>query len=328
MVRQIVYGSINLTSNPPGADVYLNGLAVGSTNGSLPIPKVKPGSVELLLVLEGYKPLSKKLTVKEGDTLSENVTLVKNQGAVFGKPWENGINMRFAPVGPDLMVSIWETRVRDYELFVKESGHKPARSPDYPQTPDYPVVHITREDAQAFCEWLTKRERKDERIAQSHVYRLPTDLEWSMMAGLHEEEGISPGWRDARKERVYPWGANWPNDKAVGNFADITASRTPGVSSDQTIPDYDDGFAYAAPVGSFDPNSYGLYDLSGNVQEWVEDEYSKLGNNLLGVLRGGGWNTYQPENLFTGSRNAVPPTFQDWIYGFRVVLAKVPPKAE
>ena len=327
MVRQIVYGSINLTSNPPGAEVYLNGLAKGSTNGSLPIPKVKPGEGELLLVLEGYKPVSKKITIKEGETLVENVVLEKNQGVVFGKPWENGIQMRFAPIGPDLMASVWETRVRDYELFAKESGHKAARPPDYPQGPDHPIVHVTREDAQAFCGWLTERERKAERIAKSHIYRLPTDLEWSMMAGLKEEEGISPGWRDARKERVYPWGPNWPTEKAVGNFADITASRTPGVSIDQTIPNYDDGFAYAAPVGSFPPNTYGLYDLSGNVQEWVGDEYSKLGTNLLGVLRGGGWNTYQTENLFTGSRNAVPPTFQDWIYGFRVVLAKVPPKA-
>ncbi|MEO8615379.1 MAG: SUMF1/EgtB/PvdO family nonheme iron enzyme [Luteolibacter sp.] len=328
MVREIDYGAINLTSNPPGADVYMNGPLVGTTNGSLLIPKVKPGKAELLLVLEGYKPLSKQIQVRDGETFSESVTLEKNQGVVFGKPWENGIKMRFAPVGQDLMPSIWETRVRDYDLFVKESGHKAARLPDYPQGPDYPVVHVTREDAQAFCEWLTQRERKDERIAKSHVYRLPTDLEWSMMAGLREEEGISPGWRDARKERTYPWGADWPREGAVGNFADMTASRTPGVSIEQTIPDYDDGFAYAAPVGSFAPNPYGLFDLSGNVQEWVGDEYSKLGNNPLGVLRGGGWNTYQYENLFTGARNAVPPKFQDWIYGFRVVLAKVPLKVE
>jgi serine/threonine protein kinase len=325
IVRQISYGAINLTSNPPGADVYMNNTSVGTTNGALLIPKVKPGPVDLMFVLEGYKPLSKKITVKEGETLAESVTLEKSQGVVFGKPWENGIKMRFAPVGPDLMASIWETRVRDYDLFVKESGHRAPQIPSYPQTPDFPVVHVTRDDAQAFCKWLTARERKDERIAESHVYRLPTDLEWSMMAGLKEEEGISPGWRDARKERVYPWGVNWPQEGAVGNFADVTTSRTPGVPIGQTIPGYDDGFAYAAPVGSFPPNSYGIYDLSGNVQEWVEDEYSKLGTNVLGVLRGGGWNTYQTENLFTGSRNAVPPTFQDWIYGFRIVLAKVPP---
>lgn len=328
MVREIVYGAINLTSNPPGADVYLNGPLVGTTNGSLLVPKVKPGKVELLVVLEGYKPLSKQIQLKEGETFAESVTLEKNQGVVFGKPWENGIKMRFAAVEQDLMVSIWETRVRDYDLFVKESGRRAPRLPDYPQGPDHPVVHVTREDAQAFCDWLTQRERKDERIAQSHVYRLPTDLEWSLMAGLKEEEGISPGWRDARKERTYPWGVDWPTQGAVGNFADVATSRTPGVSIDQTIPNYDDGFAYAAPVGSFAPNFYGLYDLSGNVQEWVGDDYSKLGNNLLGVLRGGGWNTYQFENLYTGSRNAVPPKFQDWIYGFRVVLAKVPPKAE
>ena len=63
--------------------------------------------------------------------------------------------------------------------------------------------------------------------------------------------------------------------------------------------------------------------MLGNVQEWVEDEYSQVGRKILGVLRGGGWNTYQLENLYTGSRNAVPPTYEDSIYGFRVVLVKV-----
>ena len=325
-VRQIPYGAIDLTTSPAGADVYLNSVAVGNTAGVLSIPKVKPGRIDLMFVLEGYKPLSKQILVKEGETFSESVTLEKNQGVIFGKPWENGVQMQFAPVGMELMVSVWETRVRDYELFVKESGYRVPRRPDYEQGQNHPVVHVTREDAQAFCAWLTKREQKDERIARSHLYRLPTDLEWSQMAGLEEDEGISPGWRDARKERVYPWGASWPYVDAVGNFADVTASRTLGVPADQTIAGYDDGFAYAAPVGSFAANRYGLFDLSGNVQEWVADEYSKLGNNVLGVLRGGGWNTYQPEKLFTGSRNAVPPSFDDWIYGFRVVLARRPPK--
>jgi hypothetical protein len=327
-VRQIVYGRLLLTSNPPGAEVYVNNLLVGTTDAPLLVPKVKPGLVDILLVLEGYKPYQKKLTVKEGQTVEESVSLEKNQGVVFGRAWENGIRMRFAPIGQDLMASIWETRVGDYAQFVKESGHAAPRPPYFPQDPDHPVVNVSREDAQAFCEWLTIRERKAERISQSHVYRLPTDLEWSQMAGLQEEEGISPNWRDAHKQRVYPWGVSWPDAEKVGNFADMATARTPGNASDRTIAGYDDGFPFTAPVGSFPPNNLGLYDLSGNVQEWVEDEYSKLGTNMLGVLRGGGWNTYQIENLITGSRNAVPPMYQDSIYGFRVVLAKGLPKPD
>lgn len=327
-VRQIVYGRLQITSNPPGAEVYVNNLLVGSTHEPLVIPKVKPGLIAMLLVLEGYKPLQKQLTVNEGQTVEESVTLQKNQGVIFGRAWENGTGMRFAPVGQDLMASIWETRVSDYALFVKESSHDAPRPAYFPQDPDHPVVNVSRDDAQAFCEWLTQRERKAERISQSHVYRLPTDLEWSQMAGLQEDEGISPGWRDAHKQRVYPWGVSWPDTEKVGNFADMAFARTPGVSSERTIAGYDDGFPFTSPVGSFPPNGTGLYDLGGNVQEWVEDEYSKLGSHLLGVLRGGGWNTYQIENLLAGSRNAVPPMYQDSIYGFRVVLAKVPPKAE
>jgi serine/threonine protein kinase len=335
LVRQVTYGEITITTSPPGVEIYMNPVSdptirvsVGSTNDSLHIPRVKPGNWLLYLVREGYKPLTLDLRLNEGESLVRSVSLEKSLGVIFGKPWENGITMKFAPLGQDLMVSIWETRVRDYQRFVRESRHAAARSPDFQQTPDHPVVNVSREDAQAFCEWLTLRERKDERIAQTHEYRLPTDLEWSLMAGLREEEGISPGWRDARKQAVFPWGTAWPPDQNAGNFSDVTASRTPGVSIERTINGYEDGFAYTAPVGSFPANSAGFFDLSGNVQEWVADDYSKLGKEPLGVLRGGCWNTFESEKLVTGSRNPVPPSFQDAIYGFRMLLAKVPPKIE
>ena len=334
-IRPINYGQIHLTTDPPGVEVYINPTtdptnrgSAGSADASLLIPKVKPGAWQLYLVREGYKPLTLDLTVGEGENVSQRVTLEKSKGAVFGKPWENGIGMRFAPLDQDLLVSIWETRIRDYEKFGKDSDRTAPHAAYFRQAADHPVVNVSREDAQAFCEWLTERERKDERIAQTHHYRLPTDLEWSMMAGLREQEGISPGWRDGHKPRTYPWGVAWPPPAKIGNFADITADRDGSVPSDRTIPGYDDGFPFTAPVGSFPANSYGLFDLSGNVQEWVEDDYSKLGKPRLGVLRGGCWITGQSENLLAGSRNAVPPNFQDAIYGFRVVLAKVPPKPE
>jgi serine/threonine protein kinase/uncharacterized OsmC-like protein len=291
-VREIAYGELLLATEPPGADVYVNGQSVGRTNVPLLVPKMKPGSFDLLVVLEGYKPLVKKLTLSEGQTLDDTVTLQKNHGIVFGKAWENGIGMRFVPVGLDLMASIWETRVSDYAQFTDESKHprppapefSPPRPPFVTQGGDHPVVNVSRNDAVAFCEWLTLRERKDERISNAHVYRLPSDLEWSLMAGLQEEEGVSPGWRDSRKQKIFPWGENWPTAERVGNFADLTASRMPGVSSDRTIPGYDDGFPVTAPVGSFPENELGIFDLSGNVQEWVGDDYSTRGV-VLGVLR-------------------------------------------
>jgi len=328
MIRKIALGGLRLSSQPPGADVYLNGQFEGTTDTPLEILNLKPGNMNLWLVLEGYKPHEKNITLAEGKILEQSITMEPNEGVVFGRPWENGIKMRFVPVGRDLMASIWETRVSDYALFVTETGHPAPPPPSFTQEPDHPVINVSRDDARAFCKWLTTRERKQERIARSHRYRLPTDLEWSLMAGLIEDEGISPGWRDARKQAVFPWGASWPSGKKPGNFADMTAALTPGMPASRTIAGYDDGFAFTAPVGSFPPNGLGLYDLSGNAQEWVDDEYSRLGTNVLGVLRGGGWNTYQIEQLYTGSRNAVPPDFRDEFYGFRIVLAKVPAKTE
>jgi formylglycine-generating enzyme required for sulfatase activity/serine/threonine protein kinase len=334
-VRQILYGSFTLTTHPSGVEVFLaplsdpkNGVSIGGTDPDL-TQKLKPGSWQLTLVKEGFTQVLVDVTVGEGQHVVKDVILNKSLGVVFGKSWENSLGMKFEPLGPDLMVSAWETRVRDYQTFVRQSKHPAAREPEFPQTGDHPVVNVSRDDAQAFCVWLTKYELAKLRIAKNHVYRLPTDLEWSLMVGLQEEPGISPGWRDARKPLIYPWGTSWPPDRVVGNFADISAAETSAAPVERTIPNYNDGYAYTAPVGSYPPNSLGLYDLSGNVQEWVEDEYSKLGKNIQGVLRGGSWNSFQSENLMAGSRNGQSPSFQDSIYGFRVVLAREPtPKPE
>lgn len=328
MVRPIEYGSLHIATNPPGAEVYVNGHMRGATDVPLTVSKVKPGPVDLLLVLEGYKPLAKKIMLEEGQLHAEDLTLEKNQGVVFGRAWENGIKMRFVPLGQDLMVSIWETRVADYALFVNDSGSESPRPAFFEQAQDHPVVNVSRDNAQAFCEWLTLSERKGERIAMSHEYRLPTDLEWSRMVGLEREEGTTPGARDFRKPLIHEWGFRWPPPDAFANLADAAAARAPGVSPGRTITGYNDGFTHTAPVGSFDANSLGIHDLSGNVQEWVGDDYTNRGTRVLGVLRGGGWNSYQVENLYTGSRNAVPPDYKDSMYGFRVVLARVTPTGD
>ncbi|MCP5545372.1 MAG: SUMF1/EgtB/PvdO family nonheme iron enzyme [Akkermansiaceae bacterium] len=321
-VRLIPFGRLLVSSDPPGAVVYVNGVEEGTADKPLSVANVKPGTVSLLLILEGYKPFSTTFPMNENGVVEKTVVMEKNQGVVFGRDWENSLGMRFVPLGADLMVSTWETRVSDYGRYVRENGAQAPPAPTFAQTPDEPVVNVSRDDAAGFCTWLTEHERKSERITFSHQYRLPTDAEWSAMAGVTEETDTSPSWRQSRTQPVFPWGVTWPNDAKPGNFADQSAAVVSGMTADRTIPGYDDGFPYTSPVGSFAANELRLFDLAGNVHEWVEDEYSKLSTRRLGVLRGGGWNTYQIERLYVGSRNPVPPDYRDEYYGFRVVLAR------
>ena len=330
IVGEYTYGGVQLTSEPSAAEIYINGIGVGSTENTLLIPKVKPGPVELLIILEGYKPLTLNAVVKPGVNLPLTAILQKNQGVVFGKSWQNGIGMKFEPLGPDLMASVFETRLKDYDLFTSQAKYARPRPPDFDQGHDHPVVYVSREDAQAFCEWLTEEERREERIAASHRYRLPTDVEWSRMAGLDFEIGDGPGQRDKNKPKLYPWGTEWPPPNPLANYADTSAAELPGVTIERVISDYDDGFPRTSPVGSFAPNELGIHDLSGNVQEWVSDNISPTltPTSPLGVLRGAGWNTYLKENLLIGWRNPVPATVHGSYYGFRVVLSKIDPEPE
>ncbi len=329
LVRPIRFARIMVTTEPAGAEVFIEAAdasfnnSVGRTNGPLAIESLRPGEVGLLILLEGYKPLNHRVTLTPGQSLDLFFKLDLNNSVVMDKPWDNGLGMKFVPIDTDLMACVWETRVKDYDAYLRAEGKPPA---DLRKGPDHPVVFVSRQDAEDFCVWLTKVERQQERLTQVHEYRLPTDFEWSLMAGIPEIPDVSPAKREPLAPPIFAWGNAWPPPSGVANLADGAAARGPGIAANRVIPGFEDGFETTAPVGSFPPNPLGLYDLCGNVHEWVADNYSPISNS--GVLRGGGWNTFQQQNLFIGARNTQPPDFRDNIYGFRVVLAKVAPKPE
>jgi len=124
------------------------------------------------------------------------------------------------------------------------------RSPNIPQAPSHPAVHLTWADAERFCGFLSLQEKAS--------YSLPTEAQWEYAA----RGGTST---------IYWSGNNAESLTRVGNVRDPAMRRL--------FPSYDgllnssDGYVHTAPVGSFTENPFGIHDVHGNVWEWCKDWY-------------------------------------------------------
>jgi len=173
-----------------------------------------------------------------------------------------------------------------------------------------PVVNVTWEDAVAFAKWLSQR--------SGRAYRLPTEAEWEYAA----RGGTTT---------TYYWGDNPDDACKYANVADMTAKKR---WKKWITFNCDDRFVVSSPVGSFQPNGYGLYDMLGNVWQWVEDVYSKRayaklpkynpvfeGFGEYRVIRGGGWSN-GPLGVRVSHRVPLTPDFGHHALGFRLVMTK------
>ncbi|HWB05608.1 MAG TPA: bifunctional serine/threonine-protein kinase/formylglycine-generating enzyme family protein [Verrucomicrobiales bacterium] len=356
-------GSLSIDSNPQEAAIFDGETRLEVTPFVMPVHRTGP--ITLVLKKEGYKDKKVEGVVKAGEPLAINVDLERSLMPMPRADWQNSLGMQFKPV-EDLRFSIWETRVQDYAGFATETKRNPGivdadknGQSDIGQMPAHPAVNLTRADANAFCQWLTAKERKESYLPPSLEYRLPTDAEWTLAAGIINDEALSsPAARQNRLAGLYPWdpddqypppgsepffGSEEPKPP-VANLGDLTALAAKTLSSLTEVQiaemkakgyKYKDGFAYAAPVGQFPTSEkfHNLYDLSGNVWEIVSDDY---GDNPLKpdpskakfvVCRGASWAepvTQDKQWFYTHFRRAVPPGQEaDAKTGFRVVLAPV-----
>ena len=305
-------GSVKIISAPAGATVVHEGRELGAT--PLLLEDVKPGEVAYELRLPGFRATSVRGTVQPKRQTFLDARLEKELVAPRDAVWANSLGMRFVQVG-EVRFCMWETRVSDWLAFARATGRTPEK-PDFQQSENDPVVKVNWRDATDFCDWLTQEERRRGLIDENEIYRLPTDQEWSLAAGLLDESGTTPEERDGQAKGVHPWGRQWPPPSGAGNFADQASARRRG----PIIEGYNDGFATTAPTGSFKPNVSGIHDLSGNVWEWCADLYKP--GSRWGVLRGGSWANSSRNELLSSYRNVVDRNERDVIYGFRCVLAR------
>ena len=225
------------------------------------------------------------------------------------------------------MAGVTEVRVSDYRAFVATTGADVPPPTDFVQGPDHPAIGISRTDAERFARWLTTQERENGLIEPTDEYRLPTDEEWSAMMGVKGEHGATPYERACSRysntQHDFAWGLQWPPPRGTGNFADSAA--LPYVSPQYVIEHYSDNFAFTAPVASFAPNVLGFYDMTGNVQEWVSDEYGGppgFAFRHYAVTRGGDYTSFRPSQLSTGIRTPRPADAHNPTVGFRLMLER------
>ncbi len=214
-------------------------------------------------------------------------------------------------------VGVYEVTVGEFDLFVNESGYSPSKGcktykwgkwkdrsasgwnkPEFSQTGAHPVVCVHWDDAQEYVRWLSRK--------TGGTYRLLSESEWEYAA--RAGTGTRYWWGD----KV---GSNRANCEGCGSRWD----------DEQT-----------APVGSFSANAFGLYDVHGNVWEWVGDCWNdsyrgaptdgsawESGECRNRMLRGGAWN-YSPWYLRSAFRNSESTRKRSSRDGFRVAKTLVP----
>jgi formylglycine-generating enzyme required for sulfatase activity len=288
-------GMVRFTSRPTGAEVLVNGQPRGRTDLELELAEQ---TYQVELRLPGHLPHTTMITPRSGTIGRVEAVLLSEEAAARKPPTvtsPQGVELKLIEGGrftagasrrvPGRRANETLRKIeitRPYYLAVREVSNrefrefsKGHRSGGIGSTnleiDHHPVVRVSWDDAARYCNWLSEKEslppvyaeRNGAMVPRSPPpagYRLPTEAEWAWAARF-DERG------DARK---YGWGNELPIPSKAGNFGDRTADPILGDS----IPNYDDGFAGTAPVGSFRPNQRGLFNMGGNVSEWVQDLYT------------------------------------------------------
>lgn len=319
-------GQISVNTSPQDALLYVNGRLMGRANQTLNLPAHQ---TTIAIKKEGYADYETTLlprpnfdqsvdielkTLEEAkwETIPTRITTEAGQSLQLFRPEatfsmgssrrEQGRRaneaMHKVALTRPFYLGTHEVTNQQFRQFRRQhsSGHAKGESLN---GQGYPAVQVSWQEAALYCNWLSEQEGlplfyqvEDGAVAgfnpQSTGYRLATEAEWAWAARYRDGEMLK-----------YPWGPQLPPQDKVANIADRNAAPLVGYVQ----PAYDDGYAASAPVGSFPANDKGIFDLTGNVAEWVNDFYEisvslsqKANKDPIGptegsyhVIRGSSW---------------------------------------
>lgn len=284
-------GRVDVKSTP-SADIYVSGNKVGTTPVTLNLPAV-PTEIEFRK--DGYRTVRQRITPsgKRTTVVAEALQTERSLRLAEAKPvYTNSIGItlkQFKPTSFTMGAPRSEQGQRANEFLKSVKLEKifyaalhevtndqyrafnPSHGGQSNQPSDHPAVGMRWIDAAKFTNWLSAKEdlKPFYRIVDNQLagvnetadgYRLLTEAEWEWLA------------RKAGKasQTIFPWGNQAVVPKNSGNIADESAN---GIVQFY-VPNYVDGYAQLAPVGSFPAEASGLFDLTGNAREWVHDYYA------------------------------------------------------
>lgn len=295
-------GDIELTLNPSDVQIIVDGIPKGKGSRTLSL-SAKPHQLTLkksgyqsqtititprpeqaqalsikLLTLEEAYWASRPLTIKTvaGSTLR---LFKPNQSFTLGAPRRqagrraNEVQKKVSLRRPFYMATT-ELSNQQYRRW-RDHSSSAVRGKSLDMD-SQPAVNLSWQDAALYCNWLSQQQGLpvfykvvDGRVSgynwESHGYRLPTEAEWAWAAKVEKNGDI----------RTFAWQSNlYPPDQVTDNYADQSSK---GIIS-FSIANYNDGYSVSAPVGSFQANAKGLFNMSGNVSEWVNDYYDLTPN--------------------------------------------------
>lgn len=288
-------GVIRIVSQPKDAELYVDGVRSGTANRRLELTAI-PHRLEIKKT--GFAPHTTTITPRPGfeQELSVKLKTLAQAKAIPTKiKTRAGQQLRLVRPGRFTMgasrreqgrranevqypvkltrafyIAAKEVTNEEFRAFAANHYSGIVQNTSLEQD-GRPVVRITWEQAAHYCNWLSDKEglepvyveKGGKLVARQPLpmgYRLPTEAEWAWAAR----------YAGGSKPSKYPWGTAMPPPGKSGNYADESATTL----LQHTLTAYDDGHAATAPVGTYAPNPLGLFDLGGNVAEWLHDYYS------------------------------------------------------